>query len=186
MTPGTLRVGFVVCAAAFMAAAPAVSQSLADVARQEEARRNGLKATSTTFTNSSLKPDPNAPTAVDGALPSVPPPIATPVNPNQASAGAATPVNGTPATAAASAPPADDQLDEALWRRRAGDTHARFEKTRKDVAKYTGLKHDDPREQAKLDALLKRAQNAFALAQESLKAFEQEAAAVGVPPNWIK
>lgn len=185
MTLRTLRISVLGCAAAILAAAPALSQSLADVARQEETRRNSLKGGSTTFTNSNLKPDPNAPTGVDGVQPPAPS-IVTPPNPNQAAAAPATPVNGTPSATPAPASPAEDKPDEALWRRRAAGVHARVEKTRADLVRLTGLKNDDPREQAKLDALLKRARTAFTQADESLRAFEREAAAVGVPPNWIQ
>jgi hypothetical protein len=158
-------------------ALPASAQSLADVARQEEARRSGLKASSTTFTNSSLKPDPNAPTtAVDGSKPSQP----------SLNAPAATPGNGTPAATAASVLPADDKPDEAVWRRRAADARGRVEKAQQEVAKYTGLNNDDPREQVRLAARLKRAQTEFAEATASLAAFEREAGAAGVPPSWIR
>jgi hypothetical protein len=184
MTPRTLRIGLVVCAAAFLAAASAFSQTLADVARQEEARRHAIKVGSTTFTNSSLKPDPRALIVTDGATPSAAASMVTPANQNLAAPP--TPANGTAATTAAPAPPAQEKPDEATWRRRATDVRARVAKARAEVAKYTGLRHDDPREQAKLDSLLKRAQSALIRAEESLKAFEQEAATVGVPPNWTQ
>lgn len=173
------------CAATLLVVAPAFSQTLATVAKQEEARRNAVKAPSRTYTNSSLKSDPDAPMTAVGAKPS-PPLIATPANPTPAAGAMAAPGNGTPAAPAAPAPPAEATLNEAYWRSRATDLRVRVEKARAEVAKLTGHKHDDPREQAKLDALLRRVQETFARTEESLKAFEREAATAGVPALWIQ
>jgi len=179
------------CAAVLLIAAPAFAQSLASVGRQEEARRHEVKAPSKAYTNSSLTPDPRGASSAGTSQAALPPAsTSAPSTESSEAAGAAAttpPTDAAAAAASADSPsPAEPALIEEFWRRRAADLRDRVEKARAQVARMEGLTHDDPREQAKLDALAKRADTALAQAEEATRAFATEAANVGVPPNWIR
>jgi hypothetical protein len=104
-------IGKIAFVAAIAAATPTlVGQSLADVARQEEARRAGVRAPSKTFTNASLSPAPDQT-----------PGLAREQAPPSLGSVPAAPGNSSPTTTASApvAKPAPEVLDEKLWRGQA-------------------------------------------------------------------
>lgn len=162
-------------AALVLIATPVAAQSLADVARSEDARRGAVRATSKTYTNADLRPDPTTPQPDPAA--------ATPAVPGDANAPAA-----TEGQAAAGAPPepVEEKLDEKFWRSRAASIRARIQKAQQGVESLSGATHQDPREQAKVETLLKRAQGILERAESAQREFEVSAAAAKVPKDWIQ
>lgn len=170
-------------------ASSASAQSLADVARQEEARRAAVKAAARAkvLTNADLAADPRAdgvaaaPSAASAALAPAPAAAASApagANPGNVSAGA---------VVAAAPPDAKPKEDEASWRRRAADLRARVEKAQKAVDVFaTGTPAEDPREQARVDALRKRAQDTLTRAEDALRLLIMQADVAGVPPAWVQ
>ena len=166
---------FVIAVAIASATSTIFAQSLADIARQEEARRDSIRKTSKTFTNSSLSDDPDQRSAA--ARTKVPP--STPPLP-------APPGNASPAVEAPTAVKAETVPDEKQWRSQAAKHWALIAVARKEVAALAGASHEDPREQALLDALRKRRQLALAQAEESQRRFERQADASQVPRAWLQ
>ena len=166
-------------------AALATAQSLADVAKKEEARRSAVRAASKTLTNADLGADPRDKTAV-GADKA---PVATMVAP--VSTAAAVPGNASPDGQVAQPPEAaakekDDVPPEAWWRTRAQSMRARIVQARKNVDELTVAPSEDERQQAKVAKLLKSAQEALARCEQDLKNLEMHADVSGVPKTWIK
>jgi hypothetical protein len=100
---------FLTCIAVLAVATPLASQSLADVARAEEARRKSVKGKAKVYTNENLR-------GADGAEPPTPPPVAAPT-PTAPSDAAAKPA-ATPGTKPAASAVADPAKDEKYWRNR--------------------------------------------------------------------
>ena len=166
---------FVVAVGIALATPTIFAQSLADIARQEEARRGSIRKPSKTFTNSSLSDDPDQRSAAARAK--VPPSTAPlPAPPGSVS----------PAAEAPTAVIAETALDEKQWRSQAAKHWALIAVARKEVAALAGASHEDPREQALLDALRKRRQLALAQAEESQRRFERQADASQVPRAWLQ
>src|SRR5262245_39747377 len=110
--------GFLVGTALLAVATPVAAQSLADVARAEEARRKAVKGQAKVYTNDTLR-------GADGGEPPLPPaaPAPTPAaagapgaTPAPAAGGTAKPA--TPPGAKPAAPQADPAKDEKYWRDR--------------------------------------------------------------------
>jgi len=100
---------FLACIAVLAVATPLASQSLADVARAEEARRKAVRGKAKIYTNESLR-------GADGAEPPTPPPVPapTPTAPSDAPAKPAATPGAKPSASAA----ADPAKDEKYWRSR--------------------------------------------------------------------
>jgi hypothetical protein len=100
---------FLACIAVLAVATPLASQSLADVARAEEARRKAVRGKAKIYTNESLR-------GADGAEPPTPPPVSapTPTAPSDAPAKPAATPGAKPSASAA----ADPAKDEKYWRSR--------------------------------------------------------------------
>ncbi len=172
----------VIFAALVLIASSAATQSLADVARKEEKRRNGARTSSKILTNADLAADPRALEPItESATPAPPPPVATaatltpPPAPGNASVAGATP-----------AAPRTEELDEQLWRRRAAEYRARLAKAQQDVKSLSAAAHKDPREQARAEALLEKAQVTLNRTEDALRLFEMQADVARVPKNWIQ
>ena len=160
---------------AIASTAPLVfAQSIADVARQEEARRAKVRKPSKVFTNASLSPT-DQPSG-RGEAP-VPPSVA---------AAPATPGNSSATTTEAAAVEAPVVLDEKQWRGQAALLRARITAARKALAELDGASHADPREQAMLQSVRKRRQAALAEAEEAQRRFELQADANQVPMGWLQ
>ena len=156
-------------AALALLASSASAQSLADVARQEEARRAAVKAAAKAkvLTNASLAADPRA-----AGMASEP------------SAAMAAPA---PQPAAAAPPATKPKEDEAAWRKRAADLRARVDNAQQAVDRFTtGTPAEDPREQARVEASKKKAQDTLTRAEDALRLLIMQADVAGVPPDWVK
>ena len=170
---------------------PAATQSLADVARVEEARRKAVKAPSKVYTNDSLR-------AEDGGAPPAPRAAAD-------STASGTPAAGTkPATASPPAPAAatDSSKDEKYWRERIA--HARSE-LKRSQAFYEALQSqinglytqfvnmDDPAQRALIEkkrlaaiAEQDRVKTEIATQNKAITDIEDEARRANVPAGWLR
>jgi len=167
--------------APLLVALPAESQSLAEVAKREEARRKATPDAVKIYTNEDLTPDFTEPTEVaptEAASAEVAPTAETP-------SGNASPsvASGQPPVAAARAEP---PLDEALWRRRAAGIKVQVDKARADVAALDKPPVDDAGEQAKIAKLLATAKTLLDRAEDAWRLFLMQADAARVPADWIK
>lgn len=175
----------VIVGALVVIASSASAQSLGDVARQEEARRAAVKAAARAkvLTNADLAADPRA-----GA----PAPLATVAVPASPPAAAVAAPAGAPGNdsaggvMAAAAPETKPKEDEALWRRRAAEHRDRLAKAQQRVNSLAGAPAQDPREQARMAELLKKAQDELRRADEAQRLLVMQADVAGIPPAWIK
>jgi hypothetical protein len=186
-----------VVAIAAMANAPS-AQSLADLAKREEARRKAIKAPAKVLTNEDL---PSVPP---------PPPPAAPAEGAAETGTASAGSGGTSATApsaaatdtAAKTEPATPVRDEAYWRQRmsaARDNLNRLQtfqdalQTRINSLTTDFVNRDDPAQRqvissdrqkalAELDRVKKEVQES----QTSIAATEEEARRSNVPPGWLR
>ena len=180
--------------AVLIGALPAATsaQSLADVARAEQARRKEQPTSAKVYTNDSVKTDITPSTApADGAGPA---PAAAP----EAAPGGA-PV---PAPADAAAPAADERRDQAYWRGRMTAAREQLERsrtfadallTRINTLTADFVNRDDPAQQrvigqnrTKAVAELDRVQREIASHTTAITAIEDEARKAGVPPGWLR
>lgn len=185
-----------VVAIAAMANAPS-AQSLADLAKREEARRKAIKAPAKVITNQDL--------------PSVPPPP-PPAAPVEGATGTGTSSSGsgapatTPSTAAtdaaAKSEPATPVKDEAYWRQRmsaARDNLNRLQtfqdalQTRINTLTTDFVNRDDPAQRQVISsdrqkalAELDRVKKDIQETQTSIAATEEEARRASVPPGWLR
>lgn len=179
----------VIVGALVVIASSASAQSLGDVARQEEARRAAVKAAARAkvLTNASLTADPNA--GATAPVVAVPAPtgasVVAPASATTANASVAAVTAG--AVTAATPVDAKPKEDEATWRRRAADLRARVEKAQKAVDNFTnGTPAEDPREQARIETLMKRAQGELTRAGDAFRRLMTQADAAGVPFEWVR
>jgi hypothetical protein len=180
-----------VAAALMLAVAgSAWAQSLADVARREEARRKQIQKPSKVLTNKDLKPS-------EAPLP--PPPAAADV------AKPATPADGA-ASAPDQASPADDAdklaQDEQAWRQKMTDARTALERSQMFLdalqSKINSLwadftARDDPAQRAQIEADRKRAmaeservKGEIETEKKAIADLEEEARKAGVPPGWLR
>jgi hypothetical protein len=166
-------------------AVPASAQSLAAVARKEEARRKQVKQPSKVITNKDLKPV------------TAPPPPPAPADP------AAPAAEGAP-------PPADAALDEAqqreqdeqAWRNKMQDARQALERSQMYAdalqSKINALwgdftARDNPVERAQIEVERKKAiaeqervKGEIEAQKKTIADLEEEARKAGVPPGWIR
>ena len=191
------RLSFVVALVLIVASAVAASaQSLADVARAEQARRKEQPKTSKVYTNDSVKTD-SAP-----RTPSVLPADGTN---STAPTGAV-----APAAASASADPADSSKsdasgelkDQAYWKDRMTSARDQLERSktladalqsRINALTLDFVNRDDPAQQSviaqnrvKAVAELERVQREVVSQTKAIAAIEEEARKAGVPPGWLR
>lgn len=188
---------FVAGLLAALLAAPGFSgaQSLAEIARREEARRKALKSEAKVFTNRDLggRGEP-APTST----------AATP--PAAGQPGAQTPAAAQPAPAAQTPPPApkpeDPKKDEKYWRQRiteAQDKLARNQlllealQTRVNSLSTDFVNRDDPAQRAVISqdrqktlAEMDRMNKDIEGLKKEIADIQEEARKAGVPPGWIR
>jgi hypothetical protein len=163
------------------------AQSLADVAKREEARRKQVKKPSRVITNKDLKaPDTPAP----------PPPPASETPPPKA-ADAIPPGQEAPVSD-------EDKLaqDEQTWRLRMADARQALERSQMYLdalqSKINALwadfaARDDPAQRAQIETERKRALAEFDRVKTEIEAnkkaladLEEEARKAGVPPGWLR
>jgi len=162
------------------------AQSLADVARAEEARRQDVAKAKKVYTNNDLKPDSSRP---------APPPAAA--------AGAATPDTAKPAAApaASGAAPAEAR-DQAYWSGRIGEARSQLERNRAfatalqnriDMLWTDFVNRDNPVERSAIErdrntalAELDRLKKEMDEQVKGVAAIEEEARRAGVPAAWLR
>ena len=167
-------------------AVPAAGQSLADVARKEDARRKKIRQTTRVLTNNDLKPS-------DGRA--APPPVAVP-EPPPAPPEAAAPAAAGPDEAE------EEEHDEQAWRQKMADARLALERNQMYAdalqSKINALwadfaARDDPAQRAQIELERKRAiaeqervKAEVAAQTKAIADLEEEARKAGVPPGWIR
>lgn len=174
----------------------AQAQSLAEVAKAEEARRKTVTAPSKVYTNDNLRPDftrPAPPPAPDGTPAAA---VADPNVPAAAAAPAQPSVTEAPATAGGPA------RDQAYWSARITEARALVERTqtfataiqnRVDMLWFDFVNRDDPAQRAVIEqdhqkalAELARLRGEIEEQTKNVAAIEEEARRAGVPPGWLR
>jgi hypothetical protein len=173
-------------------ASPAAGQSLAAVARKEEARRKQLKQPSKVISNKDLRQGDTGPRPVTQ------PPAATPATPSPAPDAAAADASGDK--------PLDESAqrdkDEQAWRQKTADAKLALERSQmyadalqsKINALWTDFTaRDDPAQRAQLEIERKRAlaeqervKGEIEAQKKALSDLEEEARKAGVPPGWVR
>ena len=177
----------------FCCALPAAArgQSLAEVAKKEEARRKAVKEPGKVYTNTDLRAD----------ISKTPPPPSTPP------ADAKTPADSTASAADKTNPAekakADDPIkDQAYWSGRIGAARAALERsrifadalqTRLNALATDFVNRDDPAQRAQIELERKRASSELervtreiADQTKAIADIEEEARKAGVPPGWLR
>lgn len=174
-----------------VAASPGMAQSLAEVAKKEEARRAAVGAPTKTYTNKDLRPDftrpaetppAPAPRAGEAAAPSggTAPPAAAP-------SGNTTP-GGTSGAKPGEVVQRNDTFNEQYWRGQAESIRRRLDAARKALAQLESANPDpgNARERSRIEAALKKAQAAVKALEEEEALFLTRADANKVPRVWIQ
>jgi hypothetical protein len=174
---------------------PAVSsaQSLADVAKAEEARRKTLRGPSKVYTNDDLRGKDAAPRPAD-VTPAKAAPAVSGMPQLPSSTGAAT-------KPAVPAPPAETR-DEKYWRSHMGAARAALQRSQAFLdalqSHINGLSTEfvnmnDPLqraaiEQKRLEALAEqnRVKADIAVQTKAIAAIEDEARRASIPPGWLR
>lgn len=172
-------------------AASASAQSLADVARQEEARRKAVSGAGKVYTNDALQP---APPPSPGSVPPATPAPATP------DASATPPADGS--KPAAPAAPGATPKTEAEWKKRIADEREALSRaqifaealqSRINVLSADFVNVDDPArrdvvaaERQKALAELDRVKGEIAAHQKEITNIQTEARKAGVPAGWVR
>jgi hypothetical protein len=164
------------------------TKSLADVAKEEEARRQAVRKPAKVYTNGSL------PT---GSIVDTPPPPAasTPSTTDKPAA------NSTPGSSAA-APKPGEVKDQAYWADRMKAAREQLDRsqlfadslqTRINSLWTDFVNRDDPAQKAKLEterkaalAELERVKKEIEQQTKAITALEDEARRAGVPPGWVR
>jgi len=165
-----------------LVASAAAAQSLADLAKQEEARRKAIKTPSKVYTDADLKRlSPGTPPPA----PQQPPPPATGQDPKEA---------GQPADAQAAADKAaaeqEPEKDETWWRTRITEARAKLESTKFSYdamqtrvnVQRAALANDRARALAELQRLKEQ----IDADTKAIADIEEEARQAGVPPGWLR
>lgn len=179
-----------IAALILLTAGVASAQSLADVARQEEARRKGVAGTGKVYTNEVLQP---APPPSPGSVPAATATPAAPAAPAAPGADGAKPAD--PAAKPAVSP-------EAEWKKRIADTREALSRaqafadalqTRINVLSADFVNVDDPikrsvvasdREKALKE--LDRVKAEITTHQKMIVQIQDEARKAGVPAGWVR
>lgn len=162
------------------------AQSLAEVARAEEARRKTTRKAAKVYTNGDLQPDPRS----AQPLPAAPAGL-SPVPPAD-----------MPAAEPAAEPPPDPQRDEQYWRTRMTAAREQLERSqlfaealqsRVNALTTDFVNRDDPAQQTvigadrdKALAELDRVQGEIRDLTRGIAEIEEEARRAGVPPGWLR
>lgn len=193
--PGALVVGL---GMGLLVADAAVAQSLAAIARREQARRDLVERPSKVYTNDDLRPYPKAEE------------VEEPTSDGTVDAEEAAPEEVAPEAAASTRPgssrtdpepPATDR-DEAYWRGRVDAARAQLERnelfhqalqTRINALTTDFVNTDDPAQRAvvavdRQRALeeLERVAEELDRLREDIGDIEEEARRAGVPPGWLR
>ena len=167
----------------------AQAQSLADVARAEEARRQDVAKAKKVYTNNDLKPDSSRPVA--------PPAAATGAVPDTTKPAAA-----RAASAAAPAAAQGEVRDQAYWSGRIGEARSQLDRNRAfatalqnriDMLWTDFVNRDNPVERSAIErdrnaalADLDRLKKEVEEQTKGIAAIEEEARRAGVPAAWLR
>lgn len=167
------------------------TRPLADVAKDEEARRKSVRKPAKTYTNTDLRPD------YARAVP--PPPSAATTTGANATPANATPANATPATSNDKPAPAQDQ---AYWSGRMKEARAQLDRSqifadslqsRINALRTDYVNRDDPAQRSKIEtdrntalAELEKVKKEIETQTKAIKAIEDEARRAGVPAGWLR
>ncbi|MEZ5283346.1 MAG: hypothetical protein R2712_00785 [Vicinamibacterales bacterium] len=188
------RVAFVV-ALMVSGAAWADAQSLADVARAEQARRDEMRQPAKVYTNDTLKPDFSRPSPAP-AEPAAGTSTAADAVP------AATSDTGTADAAAAPAAPAAPAHDQQYWAGRITEARSQLERSRAfgaalqnriDMLWTDFVNRDNPVERSGIEeqrvkalAELERVKKDIEDQTKAISTIEDEARREGVPAGWLR
>jgi hypothetical protein len=184
-----------------LVASAAAAQSLAELAKQEAARRKAIKTPAKVITDADLKrvvpaasPPPSTAPAAAGGSPGTAAPAAESV--------AAPPPVAAEAKEAQAAGEDEAQKDEAWWRKRittarAALDHTKFlydaMQTRINSLTADWIARDDPAQKAILErdriralAELQSLQEEIDKQTKAITDIEEEARRAGVPPGWLR
>ena len=185
----------IVILALFLAIAPplAAAQSLADVAKAEEARRKSVKKPAKTYGNGNLKPDTGTRVPATGT-PASP---TDPATPTPGAAAVEIPLSPDPGASNDKAP-----RDEAFWTGRMKAARATLERTRLfadalqsriNALNTDFVNRDDPAqrsviEQDRIKALaeLERVKKEMIDQTKAIAAIQEEGRMAGVPAAWVR
>ena len=190
--------GFLTSCVLLVAAVPLAAQSLADVARAEEARRKAVKGQVKVYTNETLRGE-------DGGEPPAPP-VTQPATGAKPAAGAATDATAKPGPAPGAKPPAPPATatakDEKYWRDRLAGARDALQRSQSFAdalqSQINGLYTEfvnmsDPAQRA----LIEQKRLAAIAQQDRVKAdigkytkaladIEDEARRANVPAGWLR
>lgn len=187
----------VILCVCLLAATPLVAhgQSLAEVAKKEEARRKTLKPSKKVYTNDDLGTDTAAripvPPAQPGDPAAPPPPPSTQV-----------PSVTLPGGKVEPAEPAEPPKDQAYWSGRIKAARTALERSRifaealqsrLNALNADFVNRDDPAQRAQIElerqrtvAELDRVKREVAEQTKAIADIEEEARKAGVPPGWLR
>ena len=202
-----MRVPVLVLVGILAAAASASAQSLADVARKESDRRDAVKGSGKTFTNSDLKPvpqpkdtaaEPAATDQVDAAQPADEPTTKPADEAPDAKAGA----DAAAKPDGSKDGDAKETRDQAWWSKRMADLREQLERdqtfrdallNRIDALNTDFVNRDDPaqrnviaNDRQKALTELDRVKKAIEDGRKAIPALEEEARREGVPAGWLR
>ena len=165
-----------------------VAQSLAELAKKEDARRKDTKEAGKVYTNTDLKRDITTPP---------PPSNTTPAQP-------AVPTTQVPSLnlPGGKVEPAEEKKDEKYWRERITAARSALERSRifadalqsrLNALATDIVNRDDPAQRSQLElerqralAELDRVQKEVADHTKAISGIEEEARKAGVPPGWLR
>jgi hypothetical protein len=177
------------------------TKPLADVAKDEEARRKTVRKPAKVYTNTDLRPD-------FGRVPA--PPSVAGTDGGNASPGNATPGNATPSNSTPSAPvnaeakaeAKPDAKDQAYWQGRMKEARAALARSqifadslqsRINALTTDYVNRDDPAQRSKIEAdkntslaELEKVKKELEAHAKAIKAIEDEARRAGVPVGWLR
>ena len=188
-----------------LASAPAyAAQSLADVARKEEARRKTVSEPAKVYTNKDLKPTPAPSSAASTPDAKADEKSASEKGADKAGdkGGADTPAADKGAVPANKEPAKEPAKDQAYWAGRLkaaqeqlarDETYAAAMQSRINALTTDFVNRDDPAqkrtiEQDRLKAIaeMDRLKQAIANDKKALDSLMEEARRAGVPPGWLR
>ena len=189
---------FIAILAVFLAIAPplAAAQTLADVAKAEEARRKSVKKPAKTYGNNDLKPAGPGSPATASTTPATPTgPAATPPAPG----AAAVVIPLSPDPGAVAKPSAQD---EAFWKDRMVTARAALDRSRLfadalqsriNALTTDFVNRDDPAQRSVIEkdrltamAELEKVRREMTDQTKAIADIQEEARKAGVPPAWVR
>jgi hypothetical protein len=175
-------------------AVPASAQSLAEIAKKEQARRKAIEgakaAPKKVYTNDDLKP-PATPARPAGDTPAAAPPAGTPAE-----------GSGDQQAAADQAKPPQDEKGEEYWRARISQAREELRRnemfldalqSRVNALSTDFVNRDDPYQRAQIAddrqkalAEMDRVKQDIETVKKQIADIEEEARQAGVPPGWLR